>query len=174
MTPEQRAEALRLLGQGVKPAEVARSVGISRNTAAGLKRAADAQPAAQPSATRKAKRADAQPDAQPDGLRVAHRPELAPFPVTLRVRRRDLEEVAFYLQTARLGGALTVDEWLSGRVADLAAFIRHRAPAVVERTELVSRTVPAAPRCPQCKGPALVDQAGRRCVNRGCGWTGKA
>jgi hypothetical protein len=157
VTPEQLAEVSRLLGEGVSVAEVARRTRLSRNTVARVRdRATSAPrsaPAAPPSAPAVRDRASAE---QVDWLAV------------LGVSRRELEAVTAKLLVDR---GLTLEGWFARLVRVVAHDLLRDAPPAGE--DRAPGHVLQAPRCPTCKGPVLVDQAGRRCINRGCGWTGR-
>lgn len=163
MNAEQRAEASRLLAEGLSAGEVARRTGISRNTAQRMRQAA--QPPAQSEA----------PPAQPSA-RPAQPEEGVGTPATWVVARpgpREADALGAYLA---LKGQ-TVEGWLAelaGKVARDVLGQADRVQAVTVITTGAPRHPLQAPRCPSCKGPVLVDATGRRCINRGCDWTGKA
>lgn len=165
MTPEQLAEVTRLLGEGESVAEVARRTKLSRNTVARVRDRATSAPR---SATPAPRSVPAAPRSAP-AVRDRADAEQVDWLAVLDVSRRELELVTVKLLVDR---GLTLEGWFARLVRVVAEqLIRNAAPAGEDRAP---GHVLQAPRCPTCKGPVLVDQAGRRCINRGCGWTGKA
>jgi hypothetical protein len=172
VTPAERAEALRLLRAvpALSDAEVARRSGVERRT---VSRWRAHPPKDAPGGTlRDVPDVPNVPVPVPNVPAVAQprsrsRSSDAPTVdlVALGLSQREADALGAYLA---LKGR-TVEDWLAGLCRHVARDVlglsdHAQTPAVVASPG----KVPHAPRCPRCGGPVLIDQAGRRCINRGC------
>jgi ribosomal protein S27AE len=162
VTPEQRAEALRLLTEepDLSDSEVARRSGVERRTV---------------SRWRAHVPADAPTEVSNVPARVPARRDAPTVMSTtwevLGLSEREVTALAFYLAAK----GRTIDGWLAelaGKVARDVLHLADRAQAVAVAS--AEKPTPLrARRCPTCGGHVLIDH-GARCLTPGCGWTGKA
>ncbi len=171
MNAEQRAEALALIAEGLSDRAVAERTGVHRQTVKRLRGTPGTVPDAPTGVP-----ADVPdvPTRVPAGEVVAHLAlDGVPATVVLHLSERELVALAFHLLATRLGGPLTVEAWVNRIAMVVAVQVLRNASGVVAEP-IGERHTFTAPKCPRCGGAVLVDQTGRRCLNRGCDWTGKA